>query len=167
MNLHISSSAQLSNKDFFVLQKNAIDRYSSAVWNLSDLIRIGKDRFGRKNLIEMSVLPSTKVDWLLAIASLKQRTSALPEVHYETVNVKDGKKWLKKATKENLKSTELRKQIRTSQSLYKKPKKMPVAASWPKYLLNAELELKKFVGDKDVVLKQLRPLIEIYNHLSS
>lgn len=166
MNTPISSSAQLTAKDFHKLQRDATRLYCDAVWNMADLLTIAKSKFGRKNLLEMTNLPTNKVDWFIAIGSMPYRNGALPETHYECADSKNPKKWLKLATKEKLKPTEVRKRIRESHREIKQQKPLDVA-QWPKSLLLMERELQSLEGDKTIVVQRLQPLVALYASISA
>lgn len=163
----ISSSADLTTREFQRLQKDAVKMYVDACWTLANILTLGKNKFGRKQLLEMSSLPSTKIDWFTAIGSLPYRTSALPELHYETCGVKNGKKWLKKAVSEGWNPNELRKEIRESNAdHYRAPKRIETA-KWLGQLLSVEAELRSFQGDKTKAAERLKPLVDMFHSFSS
>lgn len=155
----------LTPAEFNQLQKDAIQLYMDAVWNLADLFLIARTKFGRKNLLTMTSLPANKVDWLTSIAALPYRNDCLPEVHYEVVGHTEAKKWLTLAKKDNLKPTQLRKLLRAKARNLNKVKPLKVS-QWARSLMIAEMELQEYKGNSEIVKEKLKPLVALYNALN-
>jgi hypothetical protein len=133
----------LTPSEFNILYRNTIKTYISATWALADLLAIGKNKFGRKTLMELVNLPITKVKWLISIAGVPIRNQKmLPEIHFELVGEKKCKEWLDRAEAENLDPLKLRSLIRKNSS--RKQKNMPIlkTTSYPKYMDCISRELK-------------------------
>lgn len=160
----------MTPKEFNTEHKEAIELYSYAVWQLADLLAVGKKEFGRKQLLELTRLPSNKIDWFISIANLTHRDiNTLPESHYEVVGLspKVAKQWLDRSSKEGLKPTELRKLIRDTNKQYKKPIKQIEVSQWAKNLMLADNELKRTkISNPQVIVDKLKPLVELYNKLN-
>jgi hypothetical protein len=159
------TNKELTPQEFNKLHHNAIKSYTTAVWQLADLLKLGKEKFSRKTLLDMTCLPSTKVDWLISISNLINRDLAcLPEVHYELIGSDKAAYWLNRSIEENLKPTQVRQLIRDSKAINKpKTNKINKCSEWSKHLMLAEAELKRSGVDKATINERLKPLVDMYN----
>lgn len=163
-----TNTSKLTTEEFKQLQKDALKLYNDAIWNMADLVSIGVKKFGKMKLVEMTPFPVAKIDWLLAIASVKPRNnSTIPEMHYEVCKEKDGKYWLKKALQENWNPVQLRQQLRKKNQQYKRQQQLKVS-NWSKNLMLAENELKRCgISNPQAVADRLQPLVDLYHSLKT
>lgn len=145
------NSKNLTPQEFITLQKDAIDAYNAAVYMLADILKLGKEKFGRKQLMELTPFPLTKVQWFVAIASITHRNpKTLPELVVEVVNVPNANQWLKRAISENWSPLQLRKAIREKQRAYKKVAPLKNVAEYPRLMDQVERELKRLPSEERV-----------------
>lgn len=159
----------LTPADFNRLYTNQIKQYSNSVWSLADLLKIGKEKYGRNALLDMTTLSPTKIDYFIAIASVKCRnTGSLPETHFEVVDTDKQEYWLNKSVTDKLKPTELRRLIRDGTKSVVKQSKIKDTSSWSKNLMIAEVELRRAKNiNAKVVIDRIKPLLNIYNRLNN
>lgn len=118
----MSTPSSITPNEWNKLYNNAIASYSSSVWQLADVVALGKDKWGRSNISDMTGLDQSKIRWLSAISEVPTREAKLlPEHHSEVVNVKRSKYWLQQALKNKWKPTELRAAIRKAQATVEPP----------------------------------------------
>lgn len=137
---------ELTPKDFATLQRNAIRAYCAAVYALADLYAIGREKYGRKALLEMTTFPSTKIDWFISISGALNRSGSLPEHLAEVVETSRPNVWLEKAKENGWTPVQLRKEIRKASKDFKKPSKKIEVSSWAKHLMLAKMELSRTPG---------------------
>lgn len=141
------NSKELTPSEWSKLHREALTLYKDAVWNLAEVMKLGKEKFGRNTLWTMTPLAPNKVTWLVGITTVPRNSNLLPEHHSEVIGLSDAKKWLTKAEKENLDPVNLRKQVRKGHCNVKKEKAVQVC-SWSKNFLLIEKEIKDLDPDQ-------------------
>lgn len=145
----LPNKEQLTPAEFSRLQQDALDVYNAAVWNLADIILLGKNKFGRTNLMALTPMTLTKVQWLAGIAGLSNRNAnLLPEHHAEVIGRKDAAKWLRVAVKEKLNPLKLRQRIRKHEGNFKSTPKLTGVCDYPRLLDQVERELKRLAPEE-------------------
>lgn len=144
---------ELTPQEWYQLHSDALTLYKDAVWNLAAVMKLGKDKFGRNTLGKMTNLTRNKVNWLIALSRVPRNNNLLPEHHSEVVGLKDARRWLSKAEKENLDPVELRKEVRSGQRKVKK--ETPVAVpTWAKNFLLIQKEIEDLDPDQQRRIKE-------------
>jgi len=133
---------ELTPAEWSACLKEALQLYKDAVWNLAEILALGKNKFGRNTLWKMTPLPHNKVGWLVAITTVNRRYELLPEHHYEVVGNKDADKLLQQAIDNNLNPIELRKQVRATHRKVVTEDKANIS-TWSKSFSILEREINK------------------------
>ncbi len=139
--------------------KEAIQWYKEAIWKLAEILKIGKENFGRGKIFECSLLTPSKIKWLIAIASTQNKNlNLLPDHHAEIYGLEENKQieFLKEAEKLNLSSEKLRKLIRNKNKKITDIPKISVN-SWSQHFFLLEKELKKLnPKQKDKIINHIK-----------
>ena len=134
-------TTSVNSSEYHKLLKVAIERYDDATWHLAKTLQLGKELFGRNQLLEITPLPINKVKWLLGIASILRNKSLLAEHHAEVMGLTDNQRWLAKAAQENLCPVELRKLIRSTLKKVKSNKSVKIP-KWSTKFAEIEREMR-------------------------
>lgn len=151
----LPSKEKLTAQEFNRLQEDALRAYSNAIWMLADVLKLGKDKFGRTQLMKMTRLSLSRVQWLVGIANLPTRDlDLLPDVHAEVIGNTKPNYWLRLAKSERLNSIELRKQIRKSEKSFKDTPKMKNISEYPRLLDQIGREINRMTPEERERAKQ-------------
>lgn len=140
---------KLTVAEFRQLQSDAIKAYNSASWMLADILSLGKQKYGRTQLMELTPLTLTKVQWFISISSVTKRNpELLVDHHFEVAGNPKASYWLNKAEKEKLNPLQLRVAIRKENASFKKTPSLKNVAEYPKHLDFIEREFKRMTPEE-------------------
>lgn len=140
---------ELTEAEFIQLYTDAVELYKKAVWNLADVISLGKKKLGRSIIEKLTSFDLSKLQWFVGISEVNKRhNDLLPEHHQEVIGNERASYWLKIAVEKSLKPLSLRKEIRNCRSMFSKVKKIDNVAVYPKYCDLIKLELSRMSNEQ-------------------
>lgn len=145
-----SKNKDITPNDFITAYKIAIKDYKDSVWNLANLLLLGKKSFGRKALLELTQFDLSKIKWLISIGTTKRSQYLLPDHGVEVAGNAKAAYWLRRAEECCWTPLELRQAIRDHHSIYQDDNKsIKGIASYPKHTDMIQRELSKLsIEDK-------------------
>lgn len=120
--------------------REAITSYCKSTYELADILH--DSPLSRSELLQVTKLTPSKLDWLRQIGKVKNRYGLLPEHVYEASQADKPWYWLQAAVADGLTPIELRRRIRDARKQIKEDKPIKTA-QWVRNLMLAEREMSE------------------------